>query len=64
MTSKLQKNLAPLLTLQQVAELLQCSLKTVTRRIEAGDLPVIRDGRMVRVHPGDLERYIKIRREG
>jgi len=53
---------APLLTLADVAERLQCSTKTVKRRIEAGDLPVIRDGRMVRVHPDDLERYIRARR--
>ncbi|MDU8912959.1 hypothetical protein [Aestuariicoccus sp. MJ-SS9] len=27
-----------------------------------GELPVIRDGRMIRVHPMDLDRYIKQRR--
>ncbi|SDE63206.1 DNA binding domain-containing protein, excisionase family [Ruegeria marina] len=52
----------PLLTIEDVAAVLQCSLKTVQRRIDAGDLPVIRDGRMVRVHPADLDRYIKQRR--
>ena len=53
----------PLLTMQDVAEILNCSLKTVKRRVDAGDLPAIRDGRMVRVHPEDLNRYIKIRKE-
>ena len=53
----------PLLTMQDVAEILNCSLKTVKRRVDAGDLPAIRDGRMVRVHPEALNRYIKIRKE-
>ena len=56
--------LQPLLTLADVAGILKCSIKTVVRRISSGDLPVIRDGRMVRVHPDDLTRYIKLRREG
>jgi excisionase family DNA binding protein len=56
--------LVRLLTLQDVATILQCSLKTVKRRVAEDALPVIRDGRMVRVHPSDLDRYIKIRREG
>lgn len=52
-----------LLTIPQVANILGYSKKTVTRRIEAGDLPVIRDKRVVRVHPADLDRYIRLRRE-
>lgn len=47
-----------LLTKKQVAELLGTSAKTIDRRIRSGDLPVIRDGRIVRVHPEDLERYL------
>ncbi|WP_068115812.1 helix-turn-helix domain-containing protein [Tropicimonas marinistellae] len=58
------KQLGCLLTLEQAAEILNCSLKTVQRRIESGDLPVIRDGRLVRVHPDDLDRFIRLRREG
>ncbi|GGH41559.1 DNA binding domain-containing protein, excisionase family [Cribrihabitans marinus] len=53
-----------LLTVAQVSTVLGCSEKTVQRRIASGDLPVIRDGGMVRVHPDDLERYIRLRREG
>ena len=53
-----------LLTQGDVADVLRCSIKTVVRRISSGDLPVIRDGRMVRVHPDDLTRDIKLRREG
>ena len=51
-----------LLTLPDAAEILGLSLKTLRRRVAAGDLPVIRDGRLVRVHPNDLERYIAARR--
>lgn len=55
-------NIQNLLTIEQVSAVLGCSEKTVKRRIASGDLPVIRDGRMIRVHPVDLERYIKLRR--
>lgn len=51
-----------LLTVSETAEHLGVSVKTVRRRIEAGELPVIRDGRLVRVHPEDLYRYVALRR--
>ena len=51
--------LKPLLTVQETARILGCSVKSVRRRIEAGDLPAIRDGRLLRVHPDDLDRYIR-----
>ena len=51
-----------LLTKTQVAEMLGISAKTIDRRIRTGELPVIRDGRIIRVHPDDLERYIAARR--
>jgi excisionase family DNA binding protein len=51
-----------LLTKKQVADLLGTSAKTIDRRIRSGDLPVIRDGRIIRVHPDDLERYLAARR--
>ena len=51
-----------LLTLQDTADILNSSMKTLRRRIEEGQLPVIRDGRILRVHPRDLERYIASRR--
>ncbi len=54
--------LPQLLTLQESALILKTSLKTLRRRIDAGELPVIRDGRMLRVHPADLQRYISARR--
>ena len=62
MTPPRKPMIEPLLTIQEVAGILKCSLKTVQRRIETGELPVIRDGRMIRVHPADLDRYIRQRR--
>lgn len=53
-----------LLTIKEAAQRLNMSLKTVNRRIKAGDLPVIRDGRIVRIRPDDLRRYISQRRHG
>ena len=54
--------LLQLLTLRDAADILNTSMKTLQRRINAGELPVIRDERIVRVHPADLERYISARR--
>ena len=51
-----------LLRLQEVSDTLGISPKTLQRRIKAGQLPVIRAGRLVRVHPADLQRYIAARR--
>ena len=51
-----------LLTLRDAAGILNTSMKTLRRRIDAGQLPVIRDGRILRVHPADLARYISARR--
>jgi excisionase family DNA binding protein len=47
-----------LLTMPEVAEELSCSLATVKRRVRSGALPVVRDGRIVRVRTSDLERYL------
>lgn len=53
-----------LLTLQDTAAALGCSVKTLRRRIADGQLAVIRDGRLVRVDPEDFERYLRSRRFG
>jgi excisionase family DNA binding protein len=53
----------PLLTIKQAAELLNMSEKTVRRRIETKDLPVIRDGGSIRIRPDDLRAYIAMRRD-
>lgn len=63
MNNKTDKTALPqLLTLQDSAGILNTSMKTLRRRIDDGQLPVIRDGRIVRVHPADLGRYISARR--
>ncbi len=51
-----------LLSLHDTCAILSISMKTLRRRIDAGKLPVIRDGRIIRVHPIDLDRYIAARR--
>jgi excisionase family DNA binding protein len=55
---------ARLLSLPEVAERLGYSIKTLRRRIATGELAIIRDGRLIRVRPEDLERYIQQRRYG
>jgi excisionase family DNA binding protein len=50
-----------LLTLYEVAEVLGCSLSSVKRRVDAGLIPVFRDGRLVRVRRVDLQRYVSER---
>jgi excisionase family DNA binding protein len=51
-----------LLTLPEVCRILRLSPKTLQRRIETGELVVVRDGRRVLVTPRDLARYIGARR--
>jgi excisionase family DNA binding protein len=51
-----------LFTIQEVAERLRVSVETIRRRISAGELRVIRDGRIIRIDPDDLEAYIAVRR--
>ena len=53
--------LPQLLTLQETAVILNISIKTLRRRIDEGHLPVIRDGRVVRILPADLQCYISAR---
>ena len=52
-----------LLTIEEGAETLNVSVRTLRRRISQGALPVIRDGRIVRIQPDDLRRYILLRRD-
>ena len=64
--TKIRKQTGPepvrLLTLAAVAEALGCSIKTVRRRIATRELPVIRDGRLLRIDAEDLRRYLAVRR--
>jgi excisionase family DNA binding protein len=41
-----------------VADALQVSTKTARRLVASGDLPAVRVGRLVRVQPDDLRRFI------
>ncbi len=56
--------LEKLLTETEASEILGCSVRTVRRRIEAGKLPVIRDGRLKRIQPADLRNHIRNHRFG
>ena len=51
------------LTVAQVADELGISTKHVRRAITAGELPVHRFGRAVRIARDDLERYVDRHRE-
>ena len=48
-----------LLTILQVAEILQTSPRTVRRFIKSGELQAIRIGRSVRVRPEALQSFIQ-----
>jgi excisionase family DNA binding protein len=54
----------PLLSIAEVAEILNCCPKTVRRRINDPDrgLRAIRIGGMLRIDPADLEDFIRDRR--
>ena len=56
--TKLDDVSEPLMTVKEVAEKMNASEKTVRRRIAAGELPVIQDGRMIRIRPKDYRRYL------
>ena len=47
-----------LYVVDEVAEILDVSGRTVRRKIAKGDLVACRFGRLVRVHPDDLAAYI------
>ncbi len=47
-----------MLTVEQVANDLQLSVRTVRRLIEDGSIPVHRIGRSLRISEDDLDRYL------
>ena len=53
-----------LLTIQNVADILQVSQRSVRRWLDAGDLVAHRIGRQWRISQGDLGAFIKLRRQG
>ncbi len=52
---------AALLTIPDVAERLQVSVKTIRRWIASGDLPTVRLGSQIRIQPKDLEIFLRQR---
>ena len=54
----------PLLSLREVARLLDLSVKSVSRLVARGSLPCYRIGRLVRFAPGDVFRWLEARKEG
>lgn len=57
MPEKTDPALEPLLTVKQVADIWNTSTRTVLRRIKAGDLRAIVDGRIIRIPPSELRRH-------
>lgn len=51
-------SLRRLLTVDEVADLLGLSTKTIRRRIDSGDIPTHRLGRAIRVTEADLLSYL------
>jgi excisionase family DNA binding protein len=61
--ASLASALQPLLTIEQVADLLQVSEKTVRRLMLSKRLPHVRLGRVVRFRQDELLRWIEARKE-
>ncbi len=53
-----------LMTVQEVAEYLQCSLSTVRRWVARGKVPHYRMGKLVRFRRAELDRWLDAYREG
>jgi len=47
-----------LLTIEQVAEILQACTRTVRRHIDSSELQVVRIGRLVRIRPEAVETFL------
>lgn len=59
--AKPARPISSLLTICEASTYLHMSVKTLRRRIEAGDIPIFRDGRLVRLRQGELDHYIATR---
>jgi len=53
-----EDSLPVLLTGEDIARIMQISLAHAYRLMQGPDLPVIRIGKMVRVKPADLEKFL------
>jgi excisionase family DNA binding protein len=47
-----------MMTIKEVAELLNVHAKTVRRRIDSGALQVVRSGRIIRIHPNEMKKLL------
>jgi excisionase family DNA binding protein len=52
------QSLEPMLTIEQVAQRIGCSTKTVRRRIAAGDVVAVKMVKLVRISERDLASYL------
>lgn len=57
--SKASTTPRPLLTVPRVADSIDSSERTVHRLIKSGELRACRIGKLLRVHPDELDRYIQ-----
>lgn len=48
-----------LYTTEQAAELLQCSLSTIRRRIKSGELKALKSGKLLRIPESSLQELLK-----
>lgn len=49
----------PMLTTDEVAEMLAISTKTVRRLVDAGDIPAFKVGNSIRYRVGDIENALR-----
>lgn len=59
--TKPSSRLPALMTIPEVAERLQVSIKTIRRWIASGDLPTVRLGSQIRIQPKDLDIFLRQR---
>jgi excisionase family DNA binding protein len=52
-----------LLSVEDVASALQASTRQIRRLIASGELLIVRIGKLVRIHPADLDAFIEHRRQ-
>lgn len=53
-----------LYTTEQAAELLQCSLSTIRRRIKSGELKALKSGKLLRIPESSLQELLKPTQSG
>jgi len=57
--AKTKEDPLKLYTVQEVAKLLRVTDSTVRRWLKNGDLPRVKLGHVIRIRPGDLEKFIE-----